>query len=277
MAEPAPVEAQPTKPAGARPAKASLKRNPEPAPLAPQTEEQKTAFEALQARASDAVARSEKRAFADNDAAPKEKAKTAPGSRLGLIAVPPPEPEPDAALSKGADTRFAVPPAATPKARARSETAARAEAPSPSDKAFLLSEAAAIRKDQKDENAESDEEDLFALASRELEQGRYTAAIDAFRAFLGSRPGDQQSSAAHFGLGRALFLSGRCAEAVPVFEETHDLYRSHSRAAEMMFDWASCLIRLGRTAEAIRVYESIEREHPTRRPEAQREILRLKR
>ncbi|HOX43880.1 MAG TPA: tetratricopeptide repeat protein [Myxococcota bacterium] len=116
---------------------------------------------------------------------------------------------------------------------------------------------------------------LLARGERLLAAGDPAGAADALGAFLRAAPGDPRAPAVRFRHARALFLAGRCAEAVTATRQALAARPAHPSAGEALLDQASCEVRLGRFQDAARTYQRVEREHPELAGEARRGLERL--
>ncbi len=117
--------------------------------------------------------------------------------------------------------------------------------------------------------------DQYTLAERALARGEHDAAATGFRAFIAANPVGPRTITARFRLAKALFLAGRCEQAIRAADVAFRFAPHHRLAADALFDQASCYVKLGRFEKAISTYRLIERQHPIRAPEARRAADRL--
>ena len=121
-----------------------------------------------------------------------------------------------------------------------------------------------------------DEIDLYAAAEQDLAGKRHRAAVKKYRSFLRKAPGDRRIPTSRYRLGKALFLSGQCLQAIEAIRRAVKDSPGHGMAVPALFDQASCHIKLNQFKQARSIYRNIERNYPAHREEARRSLDRIR-
>jgi tol-pal system protein YbgF len=162
-----------------------------------------------------------------------------------------------------------------------------ATAPAPREEA-MESEAVSLSADMEDDAysqaaprarkvAKKEPADYYKSAEADLVNKRYDAAISKYRTFLSQNPSDPRAATARYRIAKALFLAGRCAEAVRAVETAVSSAPRHPMAPNALLDQGSCYERLNRLSEANATYRRINRDYPSYTEEAQKGMRRTRR
>jgi TolA-binding protein len=119
--------------------------------------------------------------------------------------------------------------------------------------------------------------DYYQAAEGDLANKRYDAAVSKYRAFLAQNPSDPRAPTTRYRIAKALFLAGRCSEAVKAVETAVSASPRHPMAPNALLDQGSCYERLNRLGEANATYRRINRDYPSYGDEAQKGMRRTRR
>lgn len=171
------------------------------------------------------------------------------------------------------DSRFAKPP---PPAKA---------APAPPPREATM-ETAPVAMDREDDSyaqsrasrAEKKQTaDYYRAAEADLANKRYDAAVSKYQTFLSRNPSDPRAPTCRYRIAKALFLAGRCAEAVRAISAAVDAAPRHPMAPGALLDQGSCYEKLNRLSEANATYRRINRDYPSYQEEAEKGMRRTRR
>jgi tol-pal system protein YbgF len=118
--------------------------------------------------------------------------------------------------------------------------------------------------------------DYYKAAEADLANKRYDAAVSKYRTFLSQKPSDPRAATARYRIAKALFLAGRCGEAVRAVETAVSGSPRHPMAPNALLDQGSCYERLNRLSEANATYRRINRDYPSYTEEAQKGMHRTR-
>jgi tol-pal system protein YbgF len=119
--------------------------------------------------------------------------------------------------------------------------------------------------------------DYYKAAEADLVNKHYSAAVSKYRTFLAQNPSDPRAATARYRIAKALFLAGRCAEAVKAVETAVAGSPRHPMAPNALLDQGSCYEKLNRLSEANATYRRINRDYPSYTEEAQKGMHRTRR
>jgi tol-pal system protein YbgF len=125
--------------------------------------------------------------------------------------------------------------------------------------------------------AKKEPADYYKAAEGDLANKRYDAAVSKYRSFLAQSPSDPRAATARYRIAKALFLAGRCSEAVRAVETAVSSSPRHPMAPNALLDQGSCYERLNRLSEANATYRRINRDYPSYTEEAQKGMRRTRR
>ena len=125
--------------------------------------------------------------------------------------------------------------------------------------------------------AKKEPADYYKAAEGDLANKRYDAAVSKYRTFLAQSPSDSRAPTARYRIAKALFLAGRCSEAVRAVETAVSGSPRHPMAPNALLDQGSCYERLNRLSEANATYRRINRDYPSHTEEAQKGMRRTRR
>ncbi len=174
------------------------------------------------------------------------------------------------------DREFAKPPppAKSPPPREESVAAEPAAPASMDAQEESYSQAPAPRAKKSAERAPID---YYRSAEADLANQRYDAAVSKYRKFLARNPSDPRAPTCRYRIAKALFLAGRCAEAVRAVSEAVSAAPRHPMAPGALLDQGSCYEKLNRLSEANSTYRRIDRDYPSYREEAEKGLRRTRR
>jgi tol-pal system protein YbgF len=166
--------------------------------------------------------------------------------------------------------------------------AAPAPATPPPREEAMEAESSAISADMEDDSypqaaprarkvAKKEPVDYYKAAEGDLANKRYDAAVSKYRTFLAQNPSDPRAATARYRIAKALFLAGRCSEAVKAVETAVSASPRHPMAPNALLDQGSCYERLNRLSEANATYRRINRDYPSYTEEAQKGMRRTRR
>jgi len=166
--------------------------------------------------------------------------------------------------------------------------AAPPPAPSAPREEMIEAESVAVSADMEDDShpqatprarkvAEKKPADYYQAAEGDLARKRYDAAVSKYRTFLAQNPSDPRAATARYRIAKALFLAGRCAEAVQAVDTAVSAAPRHPMAPNALLDQGSCYEKLNRLSEANATYRRINRDYPSYTEEAQKGMRRTRR
>jgi TolA-binding protein len=162
-------------------------------------------------------------------------------------------------------------------------------APPPREEIMEAESAAPVTMDLEDESysqapaprakksAERAPSDYYRAAEADLADKRYDAAVSKYRKFLARNPSDPRAPTCRYRIAKALFLAGRCAEAVGAISAAVNAAPRHPMAPGALLDQGSCYEKLNRLSEANATYRRINRDYPSYREEAEKGMHRTRR
>ena len=169
----------------------------------------------------------------------------------------------------------AAPPPATPSAPR--EEAVKAESIAMSvDSADMEDDSYPQAAPRARKAAKREPADYYKAAEADLADKRYDAAVSKYRTFLSQKPSDPRAATARYRIAKALFLAGRCGEAVRAVETAVSGSPRHPMAPNALLDQGSCYERLNRLSEANATYRRINRDYPSYTEEARKGMRRTR-
>ncbi|MFC1654678.1 tol-pal system YbgF family protein, partial [Myxococcota bacterium] len=102
-------------------------------------------------------------------------------------------------------------------------------------------------------------------------------SVAKYQTFLAQNPSDPRAPTCRYRIAKALFLAGRCAEAVRAISVAVNGSPRHPMAPNALLDQGSCYERLNRLSEANATYRRINRDYPSYTEEAEKGMRRTRR
>jgi len=161
-------------------------------------------------------------------------------------------------------------------------------APSAPKEEMMEAESVSVAADMEDDSypqaaprarkvAKKEPVDYYKAAEGDLANQRYDAAVSKYRTFLAQHSSDPRAATARYRIAKALFLAGRCSEAVKAVETAVAGSPRHPMAPNALLDQGSCYEKLNRLSEANATYRRINRDYPSYTEEAQKGMRRTRR
>lgn len=104
--------------------------------------------------------------------------------------------------------------------------------------------------------------DQYNAAFGFLKQADYSAAEDAFKAFIAQHPRDSLAGSAQYWLGETYFARGRYAEAASAFAEGYKNYPKGAKAADDLLKLGMSLARANQKQNACIAFAQLDRDFP---------------
>jgi len=104
--------------------------------------------------------------------------------------------------------------------------------------------------------------DQYNAAFGFLKQADYSAAEDAFKAFIAQHPRDGLAGSAHYWLGETYYARGRYEEAASAFAEGYKNYPKGAKAADDLLKLGMSLARANQKQNACIAFAQLDRDFP---------------